>query len=46
MTREWRWCLSFVGILSITFDFMIVSGLIHGLWKRRDAVAKFGWYEI
>lgn len=44
MTREWRWCLSFVGILSITFDFMIVSGLIHGLWKRRDAVAKFGWW--
>lgn len=46
LTDGWRRCFLFVGILSIAFDFMIVGGLAHGLWKRRDTVARFGWYEI
>ena len=46
LTDEWRRCLFFVGILSIATDSMIVGGLVHGLWKRRDTIASFGWYEI
>jgi hypothetical protein len=46
LTDGWQWCFNVVGMLSIAVDFVLVGGLAHGLWKRRDTVARFGWYEI